>query len=142
MAKNSTLTPFFAHGILKMKERGIYNAYSKRHFISEPNCKPLREEGKPLGMEKFAPLFVFYLGGCAMSLIIFVLENIFKPSSGSSMWQNQENRNKLEVLKERIEKLKIEYQENIVEVGKMNQKAIEIKLMLTLPTFKTPVLKF
>ena len=92
------LTPFIAHGILKMKERGLYDAHSKRHIKSEPNCKPLNEEGQSLGMEKFAQLFVYYAGCLALSLIIFVMENIFIPSS-VSLWKNQDNQRKLKAVK-------------------------------------------
>ena len=141
MSKNSTLAPFIAHGILKMKERGLYDAHSKRHIKSEPNCKPLNEEGQSLGMEKFAQLFVYYAGCLAISLIIFVMENIFKPSS-VSLWINQDNQRKLKVVKERLENLKINYQENMVEVGEMNQKAIEVKVMLIRTSFRTPIMKY
>ena len=80
MAKDSPLTPFFAHGLRKMAESGITNIHTKRHTISKPNCKPLRTKGRPLGMEKFASLFAFYSICCIISLIILVMENIFKPS--------------------------------------------------------------
>ena len=80
MDKDSPLTPFFANGIQKMAESGITNIHAKRHIISKPNCKPIRSKGRPLGMEKFASLFAFYSTCCIMSLIILVMENIFKPS--------------------------------------------------------------
>ena len=80
MDKGSPLTPFFANGIRKMAESGITNIHAKRHIISKPNCKPIRSKGRPLGMEKFASLFAFYSTCCIMSLIILVMENIFKPS--------------------------------------------------------------
>ena len=137
MSKSSTLAPFIAHGILKMIERGIKNAYSKRHITSEPNCKPLREEGQPLGMDKFAPLFLFYLVGSVVSLIILAMENIFKPSSNSSIWQSQNNQSKLKTIKQRLEKLKINYEENVKEVGEMKEKGIKIRIKLILPSFKT-----
>ena len=80
MEKDSTLTPFFANGVLKMAESGITNIHTKRHIISKPNCKPLQAKGRPLGMAKFASLFAFYSIACTISLIILVMENIFKPS--------------------------------------------------------------
>ena len=136
MARNSALTPFIAHGIQKMLERGIRDCYSKQHLISEPNCKPLREEGQPLGMEKIAPLFVFYLVGCTMSGIILILENIFKPSSSSSSSSYtkrlQEHLKKLEILKEELEKLSIDYEENVSKVGEMKPIAIETEIRITL----------
>ena len=137
MSKSSNLAPFIAHGILKMIERGIKDAYSKRHITSEPNCKPLREEGQPLGVEKFAPLFVFYLVGCAVSLIIFFMENIIKPSSASPIWQSQNNQSKLKAIKQRLEKLKINYEENVKEIGEMKEKGIKIRIKLILPPFRT-----
>ena len=79
-AKNSPLTPFFAHGIRKLTESGIMNIHAKRNLISEPNCKPLQTKGRPLGLEKLAFLFAFYAIGCIISLIILVVENIVKHS--------------------------------------------------------------
>ena len=79
MRKNSLLTPFFAHSIRRMTETGIINIQKKRHMAAEPNCKPVREKGRPLGMEKFASLFAFYIVGCIISLIVLVMENIFQP---------------------------------------------------------------
>merc|ERR1712018_433876 len=80
MKKNSILTPFFAHAIRKMAEAGIINNLSKRHIVPEPTCKPLQSKGRPLGMDKFASLFAFYSICCVISLIILVMEIIFKPS--------------------------------------------------------------
>ena len=80
MKKRSNLTPFIANEIKKMKEKGITSILSKRHVRPEPNCKPQNSKGNSLGMEKFASLFVFYINCCIVSLIILVMENIFKPS--------------------------------------------------------------
>ena len=80
MRKHSPLTPFIAHAIHKMAETGINNILRKRHIEPEPNCKPIRAKGNPLGMEKFASLFVLYSISCFLSLIILVMENIYKPS--------------------------------------------------------------
>ena len=78
--KNHPLTPFIANEIIKMKERGITSLLSKRHsIVPEPKCKG-NAKGQPLGMDKFASLFIFYSIGCTISLIIVVMENIFKPS--------------------------------------------------------------
>ena len=63
-----------------MAETGINNILRKRHIEPEPNCKPIRAKGNPLGMEKFASLFVLYSISCFLSLIILVMENIYKPS--------------------------------------------------------------
>ena len=81
MKKQSPLTPFIAHGIRKMAEAGITNLHTKRHIASEPNCKPLQSKGRPLGLEKLAFLFTFYIIGCVVSLIILVIENIHKSLS-------------------------------------------------------------
>ena len=105
MSRKSHLTPFIAHGLRKAAERGIIDNYSKRYIIPEPNCKPLNQEGQPLGMEKFASLFVFYLVGIAISTTIFVMEIIFKPAKNSSIWQSQNNIDKLEIFRMEIEKL-------------------------------------
>ena len=63
-----------------MAETGINNILRKRHIEPEPNCKPIRAKGNPLGMEKFASLFVLYSISCLLSLIILVMNNIYKPS--------------------------------------------------------------
>ena len=89
MRKQSPLTPFIAHGIRKMAESGITNLHHKRHIVSAPNCKPLRSKGRPLGLEKLAFLFAFYIIGCIVSLIILVIENIYK--SFSCRKKNQNN---------------------------------------------------
>ena len=80
MKKHSSLTPFIAHALKKMAETGINNILARRHIESEPNCKPTRAKGNPLGMEKFASLFVLYSISCFVSLIILVMENIHKPT--------------------------------------------------------------
>ena len=79
MRKHSPLTPFIAHAIQKMAETGINDILWKRYVDPEPNCKPIRAKGTPLGMEKFSSIFVLYAVSCFLSLIILVLENIFKP---------------------------------------------------------------
>ena len=81
MRKQSPLTPFIAHGIRKMAESGITNLHNKRHILSAPNCKPLQSKGRPLGLEKLAFLFTFYIIGCIVSLITLVIENIYKSFS-------------------------------------------------------------
>ena len=80
MTKNHPLTPFIAHTILKLAETGNTNILKKRYIEPEPNCKPIRAKGNPLGIEKFASLFVLYSICCFVSLIILVMENIYKPS--------------------------------------------------------------
>ena len=87
MKKQSPLTPFIAHGIRKMAESGITNLHTKRHIVSEPNCKPLRSKGRPLGLDKFASLFTFYIIACVVSLIILVIENIYKSISSKNKTQ-------------------------------------------------------
>ena len=80
MRRHSPLTPFIAHAIQKMAEIGVTNVLKKRHIEPKPNCKPVRSKGTPLGMEKFASLFALYSISCLVSLIILVMENIYKPS--------------------------------------------------------------
>ena len=130
MAKNSYLTPFLAHSVRKMIERGIVNNYRKRHITTAPNCKPIRNEGQPLGMEKLAPLFLLYLAGVMMSGIILVMENIFKPSRTFYL---QENITKLENLKHELEDLTINYEEIENEAEEIGQRSVEISFII--PTF-------
>ena len=63
-----------------MAETGISNILRKRHIEPEPNCKPIQSKETPLGMEKFASLFVLYSISCLVSLIILVMKNIYKSS--------------------------------------------------------------
>ena len=98
MSRKSALTPFIANGLRKMVERGVWNNQWKRHIILKPNCKPLRATGQSLGMEKFASLFGFYLIGLTVSLIILVLENIFRPSKTGYVY-SQEDVRKIKLLK-------------------------------------------
>ena len=84
MKKGSQFTKFIAHELKKITEFGIRNALSKRHIIPQPNCKPLQKKGKSLGMEKFASLFALYSIGIAISLIVLVIEIIFKVSKSLS----------------------------------------------------------
>ena len=80
--RNSPLPPFLAHLIRKLRETGIINMLAQRHVIPEPNCEPRQTKGRSLGLEKFASLFVFYFICCIVSLIILLVENIYKPSHG------------------------------------------------------------
>ena len=105
LKKHSPLTPFIADGIRKMTETGIMNVLSKRHVVPEPNCRPLQAKGRPLGMEKFAPLFVFYSIGCIVSLIILSIENVIRPSRSLQMQQKTLERDiNLKFKKEAINK--------------------------------------
>ena len=105
LKKHSPLTPFIANGIRKLKERGILNILYKRHVVPEPNCQPLQAKGRPLGMEKFAPLFIFYSIVCIVSIIILVIENVFRPSSNLQMEQKTLERDiNLKFKKEAIKK--------------------------------------
>ena len=79
MRKNSALTPFVANALMKMTESGIKESLKQRHDIAEPNCKPLRIEGRSLGMPFFSSLFVFYIFCCILCAIILIFEHIFKP---------------------------------------------------------------
>ena len=101
MEKHSPLTPFIAHGIRKMAESGITNLHTKRHVVSKPNCKPLQSKGKPLGLEKLAFLFTFYIMGCIVSLITLVIENIYKSFSSRKKTQDspsmQSHKKKLKI---------------------------------------------
>ena len=123
-AKNSPLTPFFAHGIRKMTEAGIINIHAQRNLISEPNCKPLQTKGRPLGLEKLAFLFAFYATGCIISLIILVMENIVKHSKPispkespdeSMIWQ------KIESSKEKLNLLQTMKKFNFICCRKLSQ---------------------
>ena len=105
MSKTSPLSPFIANGLRKMNERGVWNNKYKRHVILKPNCKPLRATGQSLGMEKFASLFAFYIISLIISLILLVLENIFKPSKPANLGQSFENLRKTTLFKELLETL-------------------------------------
>ena len=48
MRKNSPFTKFISYEIIKLAETGITNNLSKRHVISEPNCKPAQAKGQKI----------------------------------------------------------------------------------------------
>ena len=98
MKKNSPLTPFVSNALMKLSETGVKNNLSKRHVISEPNCKPIRTKGRPLGMHFFLSVFVAYFTCCIMCLIIFVLEHVFKPEISSKV-----QKPRLEILKKELD---------------------------------------
>ena len=129
MKKKSNLTPFIAHEIKKMKEKGITNVLTKRHIMPEPNCEPPSSKGVSLGMEKFASLFVFYINCCIVSLIILVMENIFKPSrnhiSHSNFFQKYSEETELKLKLEALEK-------EIKKLGANNAMVLlnEVKLLM------------
>ena len=105
LKKHSPLTPFIANGIRKLTETGIMNILYKRHVVPEPNCQPLQAKGRPLGMEKFASLFIFYLIFCIVSLIILVIEIVIKASSSLQLQQKTlERDSNLKFKKEAINK--------------------------------------
>ena len=104
MKKQSPFTPFIAHGIRKMAESGITNLHTKRYIASEPNCKPLKSKGRPLGLEKLAFLFIFYAIGCFISLIILVVENIVKRSKPISQKESPDE----SMILQKIESMKRE----------------------------------
>ena len=90
ISRKSHLTPIIAHELRKAAERGIIDNYSKRYIMNEPKCRPLNQEGQPLGMEKLASLFLFFITGCILSLVIYVCENVFKPTAPASKKQSEE----------------------------------------------------
>ena len=90
ISRKSHLTPIIAHELRKAAETGIIDNYSKRYIMTEPNCRPLNQEGQPLGMEKLAALFLFFITGCILSLVIYVFENVFKPTAPASKKQSEE----------------------------------------------------
>ena len=48
MKKNSPFTRFISYKIIKLAETGITNNLSKRHVVSEPNCKPTQAKGQKI----------------------------------------------------------------------------------------------
>ena len=83
MKKKSPLSPFISHALLKIAETGVKNHFSKRHVISEPNCKPLRKEGRSLGMPFLMSIFLGYSVCCILSLITLLLEHVYKPENST-----------------------------------------------------------
>ena len=53
MKKNSLFTRFISYKISKLAETGITNSLSKRHVISEPNCKPIQNKGQKISKFMF-----------------------------------------------------------------------------------------
>ena len=105
VAKNSPFTKFFSHGLKKLEEAGITDKLTKKYIPSKPNCKTHRKKVSPLNMEKFASLFLFYTIGCVLSLILLVMENIFKPSKPPSSSVQPELHRKIGLLKKQVENM-------------------------------------
>ena len=56
MKMNSPFTRFISHKITKLAETGITNNLSKRHVISEPNCKSIQVKGQKIAKENLKSL--------------------------------------------------------------------------------------
>ena len=84
MNKNSPLTPFMAHEMTKMIETGLADIFYKRHAVVKPICRPDRKSGLSLGMEKLCSLFVLFICGCGLSLIVVLIEKMQRKISNNS----------------------------------------------------------
>ena len=73
--------------------------------MTEPNCRPLNQEGQPIGMEKFATLFLFFITGCILSLVIYAFEIVFKPTAPASKMQSEEIIKNIDLLLNSLERL-------------------------------------
>ena len=106
MNKGSQFAPFIAHELKKLTEVGIKKALAKRHIIPQPNCKPSFTKGKSLGMEKFASFFALYSVGIVVSLIILLIEVIFKALRPSSqLIQKEKDDLRLQMFQKELQKL-------------------------------------
>ena len=59
MKKKSLFTRFISYKIIKLAETGITNNLSKRHVISEPNCKPTQAKGQKISKCLFHKVSLF-----------------------------------------------------------------------------------
>ena len=105
ISRKSHLAPIIAHGLRKATEGGIIDNYSKRYIMTEPNCRPLNQKGQPIGMEKFAALFLFFITGCILSLVIYAFEIVFKPTVPASKKQSEEIIKNIDFLVNSLERL-------------------------------------
>ena len=106
MKKNSPLTPFIAYELKKLAEAGFNDVLSQRHIVPDPDCEPINKEAENLGMEKFASIFVLYLIGLVLSLMILVMENLCKPTRSKNYLEEE---SKFEVLQSELENLAAKY---------------------------------
>ena len=76
LKKGSSLTPFLAHQLIKFKEVGIIDCYTKRGKSFTTNCKSLYNSCRSLGFETVGVLFVFLLFGYLTAICIFFMEKL------------------------------------------------------------------
>ena len=62
-------------------------------------------EGQPIGMEKFASLFLFYFIGCLVSVLILIMEIIVKLNKEPSLWQSKHDEEKVDRILEELDKI-------------------------------------
>ena len=81
MTKHSPHLKILSKSLTKLRENGQMNIIFSRHFLDFPNCTPLLNEAKALGIKKLTMLFVVLLFSFALTLIILILETIYPRSS-------------------------------------------------------------
>ena len=84
LPKNSPYKPFMEHAMLRIRESGSWVLLKKRFEEEIPICKT-PPKGTSLGMEKIFTLFMFYLLGAIMGLILLFVEiYIRRPAASGS----------------------------------------------------------
>ena len=84
MRKGSPFTKFFVQAISDVRENGEMAIYIAR-TASFSSCTSSRAQGEPLQFQKLATLFFMLITGIAISLILFIYENCYKPKKGGIM---------------------------------------------------------
>ena len=82
--KDSPYKRFFAKIIDELRENGQLHIYEVRNSIPHLGCSHSRTEGNSLGMLKLASLFLVFVLGPLLSIIILCYECFYQPRMLSS----------------------------------------------------------
>ena len=76
LRKDSHLTPFITHQLIKLQEVGATHLLYLRNRIAEPNCQPIERSIRSLGMDKALFLLLALCLAYVSAVIIFGLEHV------------------------------------------------------------------
>ena len=79
---------FMKHVMYDITEKGQLFQMKKHWKTTKPDCKPLRDTGKPLSMGKLSTAFFVIMSGIALALVSLLLEIILKLSIATSFQQH------------------------------------------------------
>ena len=107
IAKGLPYEIFMKKIIRQMKESGQLTKLLKKYSVSEPDCSPLHQAGKPVGFEIMISLFIISLIGILLGSIILITEKLchaYKPMKNVSVKESN---------KMKLQRLFLKLQENL-----------------------------